>query len=330
MKPQEKIIETYITNSSLPLVLTSNDPFLSITDWLTENKEYFESQLCKYGAILFRGFGVDTLEKFQNFMNCFENKPLPYMFRSSPRKEIENNVKNIYHSTIYPKHQSIIQHNESSYSRVWGMKIVFCCMRKADSGGETPLCDSRKILNDIPFELKMKFKSKGVKYLRNLFPQLGLSWQEVFQTKIKKEMIEICNKNKIHYEFISEEMVSISWIKPAIYQHPYTKEEIWFNHALLFNKFSLYEIAGLSENDQMPDDLITQDTFYGDGTKISYQEYQTVKNAFKKNTVAFPYENGDVLVLDNMLTSHGRNPFKGERLIATSIIEPNQDEGFHF
>lgn len=37
--------------------------------------------------------------------------------------------------------------------------------------------------------------------------------------------------------------------------------------------------------------------------------------------VAFPWQPGDVLVVDNMLVSHGRRPFSGERRILVAMSE---------
>ncbi|MEM9824685.1 MAG: TauD/TfdA family dioxygenase, partial [Bacteroidota bacterium] len=41
---------------------------------------------------------------------------------------------------------------------------------------------------------------------------------------------------------------------------------------------------------------------------------------FDKNTVYFDWEKGELLVLDNILSAHGRTPFKGERSILVSMI----------
>lgn len=324
----EQVIESSFNSEEFPLILSPSGSGVSLSGWVKDNRRYFENKLSKHGAILFRGFGIDTLEKFESFMNSFENKPLPYMFRSSPRKEISKEIKNVYHSTVYPEHQAIAMHNESSYSRVWGMKIVFCCLQPAAEQGETPIADSRKVLKDIPPALLGKFRISGVKYVRNLSPDLGLSWKEVFQVATKDEMISICDKFRIEYRFRDDDNVSISWVKPAIYTHPHTNEEVWFNHSCFFNKYSLYEIAGLSEEDEMPEELLSQDTCFGNGEEISYEEFRQIKHAFDRNTVLFPYQKGDVLFLDNMLAAHGRSPFTGERLIATSIIEPGCDAGF--
>jgi alpha-ketoglutarate-dependent taurine dioxygenase len=247
------------------------------------------------------------------------------MFRSSPRHELDEQVKHVYNSTIYPKEEKINLHNESSYSRSWGMKIMFCCLQPAEEGGETPIADSRRVLADLPPELVQKFRDKGVLYRRKLIRDLGMSWQEVFQTADRRIVEEVCRQNDIRYMFLSEDHLEIEWNKKAVYTHPRSNEETWFNHVFFFNKFSRYEELGIRPGDPLPPDLIHTDTLFGDGTAISMEEYLQIQQAYVKNTIAFPYEKGDIIFLDNMLAAHGRSSYKGSRLIATAIIEPAAD-----
>lgn len=309
----------------LPLILTPEHRQLDAAQWVEANREKFEEDLANYGAILFRGFDIRKAEDFSRFMKCFNTEPLPYMFRSSPREELSKSIKNIYLSTSYPNDRSINMHNESSYSRVWGKKIIFCCITPAAEGGETPIADSRKVLQSINPELVDKFKAKGVKYRRNLIANIGMPWQEVFQTDDKAVVESTCRKNSIEYNFLSEEDLVIEWVKPAVYRHPISQCETWFNHIFFFNKFSRYEELGLQPDDYLPPEYLASDTFFGDGSEITYPEYTEIRDAYQKNKVVFPYQQGDILFLDNMLTAHGRSPYKGERTIATAIIEAAGD-----
>src|SRR4051812_16195549 len=98
----------------LPLLIQPAHAGVSLTDWLNANRSSFEEDLTRYGGILFRGFPIKTVNDFNEFMKCFNTEPLPYMFRSSPRQELDRNIKNIYRSTSYPNDRSINMHNESS------------------------------------------------------------------------------------------------------------------------------------------------------------------------------------------------------------------------
>jgi len=317
-----------LNSQSFPHIIEPVDGRSDINEWMSDRRPQFESDLTKYGAILLRGFKIESVADFSRFMKNFNTEPLPYMFRSSPRGELDKSIKNIYTSTVYPNDRSINMHSESSYSRVWGKKIAFCCITPAEAGGETPLADTRKVLEAINPQLVEKFRKKGVKYRRNLFPDLGMPWQEVFQTDDEKVMSEICKSNDVAFKFGKKDHLTIEWTKKAVYRHPVSGEEVWFNHMFFFNKYSRYEELGLSYDDELPDEYLTSDTFFGDGTEIRYEEYLDVKEAYKKNMVIFPYVKGDIIFLDNMLAAHGRNPYKGERVIATAIIEAAYDADF--
>src|SRR5258705_11395552 len=134
-----------------------------------------------------------------------------------------------------------------------------------------------------------------------------MPWQEVFQTGDVDVMKEACRKNDIRYEFVGNDQVIIEWIKPAVYKHPVSGEETWFNHIYFFNKYSRYEELGLEHDDFLPSEYLTSDTFYGDGAEIVYEEYKGIAQAYEKNKVIFTYEKGDIIFLDNMLAAHGRN-----------------------
>lgn len=319
--------EPLLKDGLLPLQISPADKTADLADWVTKNKKEFDADLVKHGGILFRGFNIDTVEAFNRFIQCFESAPLPYMFRSSPRQELKKEIKNIYRSTSYPSDRSINPHNESSYSRVWGMKIVFCCIQPAEVGGETPLSDSRKVLRHISPQLVDRFRSKGVKYRRNLLTGLGMPWQEVFQTEDKKEVENICRRNDIQFRFSNEDLV-IEWVKPAVYDHPVSGDATWFNHVLFFHKYSRYEELEVEPGSELPQEYLSSEVFFGDGSEISYDQYLEIKNAYRLSTVSFPYRQGDIIFLDNMLVAHGRNPYKGERVIATAILEPAYDSDY--
>jgi alpha-ketoglutarate-dependent taurine dioxygenase len=310
-----------------PLVLEPSREGIDLIGWLEAHRPEFEQDLQQYGGILLRGFGINTVERFNRFMQCFDTTPLPYMFRSSPRAELDEKIRNIYRSTSYPNDRSINLHNESSYSRVWGMKIAFCCLQPAAEGGETPIADSRRVLRSISPALLEKFREKGVKYWRHLSPGLGMPWQEVFQTDKQEIAEDICTRNGINFEWKGDTLY-IDWVKPAVYTHPKSGEDTWFNHVLFFHRFSRYEELDLPYDEYLPDEYLSSQTFFGDGSDISYQEFAEIKRAYQANTISFPYLQGDIIFLDNMLAAHGRTPYKGDRTIATAIVEAAYDARF--
>lgn len=296
-----------------PIVITPNIDGVILSEWLKDNKASLEKHLRKNGAVLLRGFDARTTEDFGEISQLLADEQLKYMDQSSPRTLIADKV---YTSTDYPADQIINMHNELSYSQDWPMQVVFFAAQPPETGGETPIADSRKVLSFLSEETKSRFAVHGVKYVRNLVDGLGLSWKEVYQTEKKEEVEAYCNQHNIQYEWISDQHLRISWTKRAIYDHPYTHESIWFNHGFFFNSYNLDE--EVKESVANPA-MYPSDTFYGDGSPIEPEVMEEIKMAFEKAKVTFKWQKGDILLLDNMLISHGRNSFTGERRILVSM-----------
>lgn len=63
-------------------------------------------------------------------------------------------------------------------------------------------------------------------------------------------------------------------------------------------------------------------TYYGDGSPIEAQTLATIRSAIDREMRRFDWRVGDVLILDNMLAQHGREPFRGPRRILTIMSTP--------
>ena len=59
--------------------------------------------------------------------------------------------------------------------------------------------------------------------------------------------------------------------------------------------------------------------YYGDGTRIADEDMASILEVYRQLEVSFPWQRGDVMVLDNLLTAHGRNRFEGERQLLVTM-----------
>lgn len=69
------------------------------------------------------------------------------------------------------------------------------------------------------------------------------------------------------------------------------------------------------------EDLPTN-TYYGDGSPIEPETLDELRRIYEEETVAFPWQEGDILMLDNMRAAHGRAPYVGPRKILVGMTEP--------
>lgn len=306
-------------DESLPLVIQPAIDGVDLLAWARSNKELIENQVLKHGAVLFRGFDIKTVSEFHDFIAAVSPGAIEYRFRASPRSQVG---ENIYTSTDYPADQSIFLHNEHSYSPVFPLRLFFFCITPADEQGETPLGDCRQILKSTPSDIRERFIEKKILYVRNYNDGFGLPWQTVFQTTEKSGVEEYCRKHNIEFEWKGGDRLRTRQVGPATVRHPRTGEEIWFNHGTFFHVSTLPpEIReGILANFKEED--LPTNTYYGDGTPIEPSVLEELRGIYQQEAVIFPWQTGDLLILDNMLAVHGRRPYVGQRKVVVGMAEP--------
>ncbi|MFL6253469.1 MAG: TauD/TfdA family dioxygenase, partial [Pyrinomonadaceae bacterium] len=173
-----------------------------------------------------------------------------------------------------------------------------------------------------PASVRERFAEKGWMYVRNFGDGLGLDWRTVFQTTERAVVEEHCRRHGIEFEWKDGGRLRTRSVRPAVARHPRTSEMVWFNHATFFHVTTLEPpVRELLMREFDERDLPTN-TFYGDGSPIEESVADELREAYRQETVVFPWQRGDLLVLDNMLTAHGRRPYAGERRILVGMAEP--------
>lgn len=275
--------------------------------------------LARHGALLLRGLNLRTTGDFETVARTISPQLIEYGERSSPRTRIS---RGIYTSTDHPPDQPIVLHNEQSYTLNWPMKIWFYCAQPAATGGRTPLADSRKILKRLRPEIVERFEQKQIMYVRNYNPGVGLSWREAFQTDDRAEVERYCAQEEIDVEWRDGDRLRTRQVRPAVRTHPDTGERVWFNHAMFFNLSSLEPAARETMLAVVDESEVPFNTFYGDGTPIEPAVMDEIRAAYDSETVKFDWQRGDLLLVDNMLAAHGREPFTGDRKVLVAMAEP--------
>jgi alpha-ketoglutarate-dependent taurine dioxygenase len=308
---------------SAALLIRPAVPRLDFSAWTLANRDFLENALWRHGAILFRDFSILGVAQFQQFISAASAALMQYSERSSPRSQISEHV---YTSTDYPADQGIFMHNENSYAAQWPMKIFFHCVIAAFSGGETPIADSRRVYDRISSATRERFAEKKVLYLRNFGAGFGLPWQTVFQTTDQAAVSEQCRRHGTEVLWGEGGRLRTRSVRTAIRSHPNTGEKVWFNHAAFFNVNTLSRTVREALLNEFSEDDLPSQTFYGDGTPIDCAVLDEIRDAYAQERLLFKWQEGDVLMLDNMLTAHGREPFIGERQIVVGMAEPFNGE----
>ncbi|HKN84710.1 MAG TPA: TauD/TfdA family dioxygenase [Pyrinomonadaceae bacterium] len=292
----------------------------NLLSYYKANFDYLEMKILEHGALLFRDFGIKTPASFARCVKSLNSNLLDYIDGNSPRTKLTSGV---YTSTEYPSEYYISMHNELSYSQKWPRRLFFGCIVAPQEKGETPIADSRAILKALDADVVEEFTRKGVKYIRNLQGGNGVgpSWQETFETTDKAAVEQYAAACGAEVEWRADGSVKLTQIRPAVAEHPQTKQHVWFNQADQFhpsthpraiydNMMSVY--AG-------KEDALPQNALFGDDTPIDVAMLEHIRETTRKNSVVFPWQEGDLLIIDNMLTCHGRMPYAGPRKILVSM-----------
>ncbi|HSU82737.1 MAG TPA: TauD/TfdA family dioxygenase [Thermoanaerobaculia bacterium] len=317
----EALVKTglLLAGGDLPLLVEPAVPGgVNLASWAADHREMLDEKLLHHGGILFRGFNLESPEDLEAFIQAVSGGALEYRERSSPRTAVSGNI---YTSTDYPPSHPIFLHNENSYQSKWPQKIFFLCVQAAQEGGATPIADCRRVLRHIDPEVRDRFARQGWMYVRNFGDGFGLSWSTVFQTTDKEKVEEHCRLNGIEAEWKEEGRLRTRAVRPALVRHPRTGETLWFNHATFFHVSTLEPDVRASLLAEFAADDLPTNTFFGDGSPIEPEVMDHLREAYRRETVSFPWQKGDLLMLDNMLVAHGRAPFSGPRRVLVGMAE---------
>jgi alpha-ketoglutarate-dependent taurine dioxygenase len=311
-------VKPLLPDRSFPTCIEPTVPGVNLLTWATQNQALIETQLLQQGGILFRNFQTNGIPEFQQFIQATSKELMQYTYCSSPRTQVQGDV---YTSTEHPADQTICMHNEMSYFRDWPMKIWFYCTIPAAEGGQTPIADSREFTKRLNPTIQEEFKRKQVMYVRNFQEGIDIPWQVAFHTRDKAEAEDYCRQAGIEFEWVKSNHLRTWQVCQSHAVHPQTGDEVWFNQADLFHVSRMEPETRKSLLSVFAEADLPRNTYYGDGSPIPDEVIAEIIATHQQEAVVFPWQAGDVVMLDNMLASHGRKPFVGPRKVVVGMAE---------
>ena len=301
-----------------------------------------EQKLKKYGAIIFRGFEINNTLEFEEIaLTICPNLKTEYL-GTSPRNP---KTTYVFSASEFPSHYPVMQHCEMSFLPNPPKKLMFFCEQEADFGGETPLCDFRKISIEMDPSIRKEFEEKGIKLIRNYSSpskkknskfQLK-SWTDIFKTTDKNIVEQKCKENNTRAKWTNDDHLILINQNNAFRVDSENDQKIWFNHLLSFHPYSSvieYKKIAQKQKDFRSykyyallkimvgyNNLIQNPTKrplhaqFGDGTEIPKKYIEHIQELVWKNLFFLDWQKGDIVLIDNFTTSHGRMPYKGNRKI---------------
>jgi len=288
------------------------------TDWMAAHRSEIGAALTEQGALYFAGARIADREAFAAVRDIVFGEEAPYRENSTPRTDFGSGV---YSSTDLPASQGIRQHTENDYTLSPPGKLLFGCLSAPVSGGATTVADVRSVLAALPEHISGRMAEAGWCLIRNYHPAVGLPWTTAFDTDSETEVADYCARNAMRCAW-TDGVLRTEQIRPGIVRHPASGEYSWFNHAAFWSEWSLEPAIREVLIDEYGREGLPYATSYGDGTELTESDVAEINSAYERMTRRRPWTRGDLLLIDNTLSSHGRDPYSGPREIVVAMGDP--------
>lgn len=321
-----------------------------LSRFLKEQKKWIDTMMTRHGAILFRGFDLDTAQDVEDAVRSY-NPQLNNQYRGTSPRNTQGGTEYVFSAAEVPSHWPIAQHLEMSFLPSPPKQLYFSALKAPTAiGGETAVADFRKVYHDLPPKLRNKLSDKKLRYTRS-HHKIGvkhnthdvaamLGWPELFGTADPREVERLAamEGTPMRWEGKNRDIFVSEFQSEPFQLHPETNEPVFFNHANVFHWTSfpaelfaafrrtkdirfLGHALKVTANSVLRYGILRQKMAlhiaFGDGTPISIFEMHQIRKAIHKNMVFNRWQKGDLLLLDNFSTSHGRQPTydKGRNIV---------------
>jgi len=270
----------------------------------------------EHGALLVRGLGLrDVAETEAVFRQLGSLMTEREAF--APRRQ---HAPGVYSSTKWPPNQPMCMHHELSYAFESPTLMLFACLTAPATGGATPVADGSAVLNELPAGLVERVEREGWILVRNYNQDIGASFADAFGTDDRTAIASYCRANAITFEWLENGLRTWQH-RSAVVRHAVTGRRCWFNQIAFLNEWTLAPELHEYLVEVYGADGLPFNTYFGNGDPIGAGVVHVINEAYERHTVREPWQSGDLMLLDNVRTAHGREPFEGPREVVVALAD---------
>ena len=287
--------------------------------YIASERETLKESLARHGAILFRGFDVPAPDAFEAACRQLSPDLVEYVGGGALRQRVSGRV---YTSTELPADQKIPLHCESTYFPVPPERIWFHSQTVAETGGETPIGDMANVLAALPPDLVEEFDKREVLYFYNMHggDGFGRGWRDSFGTDDRSEVEAWLKAHGMEHEWRPDGSLYAETRAPGLRVHGPGGKTVWGNQAASWHVRGLGAAQAKSVRSAYKEERrFPKHATFGDGEPIPDEIAETILATLAAEETAFPWQVGDVMLLDNHRIAHGRRPFVGERRVLVTL-----------
>lgn len=306
---------------AFPLALepaTDNASAAALCTELSTDRDTLFERLMQHGAILIRGYAVNEPEQFAEVVDALDLENMPYIGGAAVRQKVAGGK--VLTANEAPPSEPIPFHHEMAQVPNPPAYLAFCCDVVPVEGGETPIILSHAVYDFAVARypgFMARVEELGVRYLRILPEEddpasaIGRSWKSTYQTESRDEAEARMREQGTEWEWLATgDLKTVTKTLPAIRIEPRTGKKTFFN-AMIAAYLGWVDVR----NDP------TRAVMLGDGSPVEHQAMMGIADYMERTKVAIPWQKGDVLLVDNGLTMHSRNPFTPPRRILASVAK---------
>jgi alpha-ketoglutarate-dependent taurine dioxygenase len=303
-----------------PLVLECQTPGINLetaAQWVAERRGQLIGDAARYGTVLFRGFPLSTAEDFDRFVTAFGLPAFTYEDSLSNAVRV-NRTPRVFTANEAPPTAEIFFHHEMAQTPYYPSKLFFFCEHPADSGGATPLLRSdvlwQRLTQSCP-QFADDCAAKGLRYTNvmpgasDLASGMGRSWQSTLKAATPEAAEQRLRGLGYSWEWLADgSLKATTPMLPAVYDPP-AGRRTFFNQLIA-------AFCGWKDARNDPAKAVA----FGDGAPIDRDAMKVVIQLSEELAFDVPWQTGDVALVDNFLTMHGRRPFAGTRKILAAMV----------
>jgi len=232
----------------------------------------------------------------------------------------------VYRSTPYPARERILWHHEAAHTGAWPHIQFFHCTVAPAAGGATPTADSRLVYELLPTNWRDRFTRFGLRYIRNFREHVDVSWRAFFGVATEEELTATCARQSIGLDWLPDGTVRTSFRTAAAYTadgRPSFANQVLLHHNAALPARTRAALHGLYG----PPEAFPRHVQLGNGEEIPAAVIELIAAAYDAVAIRTAWRNGDILILDNRVTAHSRDPFQGERQVRVALGPFHQRTG---
>ena len=317
-----------------PLFVERRDEALNnldaFTAWVAKHRADLDALIVRHGGILLRGFPVKSAEDFNRLMSLFPKYESGYVAGMSPRKAVTGQV---LESTRLDERFKIGLHTEMAYMKNYPPRIAFFSKIAAPEGGETTMGSMREFMKRFPPEFMKRLEGRKGHIVRNYGPAGAtkdaavvdhpdkIGWDDAFFTDSREEVEAHCTKLGIEPIWNEDGSLTLREETDLFTVHPVTGDRIYRTNLHANKTFARDPNFAQIVADVRARQKYPSGHYLDTGEQLTEEEAQIVFGLFDQVEVAWPWQEGDVAILDNLLCAHGRNPFSGPREVLVALLD---------